>query len=159
MTSINKKQKGFTVIELLIVIIAVGILGAIVISTYSGIKVKENNSTRQSDIKDIQTQLEAFYSQNGYYPSLNDINNPAWRLKNMPNLKTSDLIDPTAKDRSPADAKLAPLPAPGVFAYQVTDSNGNSCESTVTSCAKYTLTATFQGKVNGQATYVKKNLD
>ena len=69
MISLHKKDGGFTVIELLIVIVVIGILAAIVISTYSGIQVKERNSKRQTDIVAIQTQLEAFYSQNGYYPS------------------------------------------------------------------------------------------
>lgn len=159
MKKIIKKQNGFTIIELIIVIVVVGILIAIVISTYSGIQVKERNSKRETDVQALQTQLEAFYSQNGYYPSLNDINNSVWRAKNMPNLNAADMIDPSAVDKNVADAKLAAKPAPKVIAYQVTDSNGNPCETKDTSCAKYTLTATFEGSVNGQKTYVKQNLD
>ncbi len=159
MISLYRKDGGFTVIELLIVIVVIGILAAIVISTYSGIQVKERNSKRQTDIVAIQTQLEAFYSQNGYYPSSKDINNAKWRDKNMPNLNPSDMIDPSSSNQNAADASLALLAAPKVFSYQVTDSNGNSCESVDTNCAKYTLTATYEGSVNGQSTYVKKNLD
>jgi prepilin-type N-terminal cleavage/methylation domain-containing protein len=159
MISLHKKDGGFTVIELLIVIVVIGILAAIVISTYSGIQVKERNSKRQTDIVAIQTQLEAFYSQNGYYPSSKDINSVNWRDTNMPNLKSSDMIDPSSSNQNTADASLVPSPAAKVFSYQVTDSNGNSCQSTDTNCAKYTLTATYEGSVNGQSTYVKKNLD
>jgi prepilin-type N-terminal cleavage/methylation domain-containing protein len=159
MISLRNKDGGFTVIELLIVIVVIGILAAIVISTYSGIQVKEHNSKRQTDIVAIQTQLEAFYSQNGYYPSLKDINNVTWRDKNMPDLNPADLIDPSATNQNTADVTLSSAPAPKVYSYQVTDSNGNSCESVDTNCAKYTLTATYQGSVNGQSTYVKKNLD
>lgn len=159
MIKLTKKQAGFTVIELIIVIVVIGILAAIVLSTYSGIQVKERNSKRETDIQALQTQLEAFYSQNGYYPSLKDINNVSWRDKNMPNLNPSDMIDPSASDQNTADAHLAASPGPDVFSYQVTDSNGNSCENDVTNCAKYTLTATFEGTVNGQKTYVKQNLD
>jgi len=155
----KERSSGFTIIELLIVVVVLGLLIAIVLTTYSGIQVKQRNLTRQNDIQDIQKQLEAFYSQNGYYPSLKDINNVTWRDKNMTNLSPSDMIDPSAKDKNTADATLATQPAKDVFAYKVTDSNGNSCESKDTNCAEYTLTATFEGKVNGQSTYVKKNLD
>ncbi|MHB1865251.1 MAG: type II secretion system protein [Candidatus Saccharimonadales bacterium] len=158
MLKITKKQNGFTVIELIIVIVVVGILAAIVISTYSGIQVKQRNSKRETDIQALQTQLESFYSQNGYYPSLKDINSASWRAKNMTNLNPADMIDPSATNKNPADAQLAPTPAPKVFAYQVTDSNGNPCETKDTNCAKYTLTATFEGTVNGRSTYVKQNL-
>ncbi len=158
MIKLYKKQNGFTVIELLIVIVVIGILAAIVISTWSGIQVKQRNSKRETDVQGLQTQLEAFYSQNGFYPSLKDINSLSWRDKNMPNLNPKDMIDPSAADQNVADATLAPAPAAKVIAYQVTDSNGNSCESKDTNCAKYTLTATFEGTVNGQKTYVKKNL-
>ena len=157
MTLIAKKQNGFTVIELIIVIVVVGLLAAIVISTYSGIRVKERNSTRQRDIQVLQTRLEAFYSQNGYYPSLQDINSTSWRTKNMPNLNPSDMIDPSASIANVSNAKLASKPGPGVFSYQVTDSNGNSCETKDTNCAKYTLTATFEGTVDGRKSYVKQN--
>lgn len=159
MISFHKKDSGFTIIELLIVIVVVGILAAIVISTYSGIQVKEHNSTRKTDIIYIQKQLEAFYSQNGYYPSLKDINSVTWREKNMPNFSPSDMIDPTATNQNSANASLAASPAPKVYSYQVTDTNGNSCEAVDTNCAEYTLTATYQGNVNGQSTYVEKNID
>ncbi|MEI9913478.1 MAG: prepilin-type N-terminal cleavage/methylation domain-containing protein [Candidatus Saccharibacteria bacterium] len=159
MIKLSKKQNGFTIIELLIVIIVIGILAAIVISTYSGIQVKQRNSKRQTDVQALQTQLEAFYSQNGYYPSLTDINTVTWRDKNMTNLNAGDMVDPSAKDQNSADAKLASTPAIDTYSYQVTDSNGNSCESKDTNCAKYTLTASFEGTVNGQKTYIKQNLD
>jgi hypothetical protein len=48
-----------------------------------------------------------------------------------------------------------PPPRAKVYAYQVRDSKGASCEADATQCAKYTLTATFStGK-----TYTKQNLD
>jgi prepilin-type N-terminal cleavage/methylation domain-containing protein len=154
----NKKQKGFTIIELLIVIVVIGILAAIVITTYGGIQAKQRNTTRQDDVKSLQAQLEAFYSQNGYYPSLTDMNSASWRTKNMTSLDTNDLIDPSSSETN-ANVQLTATPGAKVYAYQVTDSNGNSCETSDTNCAKYTLTATYEGTVNGSHTYVKQSLD
>jgi prepilin-type N-terminal cleavage/methylation domain-containing protein len=156
---LQKRQSGFTIIELLIVIVVIGILAAIVISTFSGIQVKQRNSKRQTDIQAIQTQLESFYSQNGYYPSLSNINSVSWRDKNMTRLSSDALVDPSAVGKYSIDPQLAAKPGVKVYSYEVTNSNGGSCEKTDTDCAKYTLAATFEGSVNGQSSYVKQNLD
>lgn len=158
MIRIKNRQNGFTIVELLIIIVVIAILVAIILATHSGIEVKTNNNTRQADIQYLQTQLETYDSQNGHYPSLTDINSVSWRDKNMPGFNTSKMIDPSS-DQTTADAHLSPSPAADIYSYQVTDSNGNSCESDDTNCAQYTLTATYQGKDDGSKTYVKQNID
>lgn len=155
MISLKNRNKGFTIVELLIVIVVIGILALLVITTYSGIQQKARNSQRQSDLQALQTQLEAFYSQNGYYPSLEDINDADWRATEMKNLDKNAMIDPSNANQS--SATLAAAPAAKVYAYQVTDSEGEECEEDT--CAKYTLTATYEGTVNGATTLVKTNLD
>lgn len=152
----NLNGKGFTIVELLIVIVVIGILALLVITTYSGIQAKARNSKRQTDIQAVQTQLEAFFSQNGYYPSLADMNSSSWLDTNMKSLDQTALSDPS----NPTQSKtLVATPTAKSYAYAVTDSSGNSCESTDTNCAKYTLTAEYEGTVNGQDKYTKSNLD
>ena len=63
MISLKKRNQGFTIVELLIVIVVIGILALLVITTYSGIQAKARNSKRSSDVATIQTQLEAFFSK------------------------------------------------------------------------------------------------
>jgi prepilin-type N-terminal cleavage/methylation domain-containing protein len=156
MISLKKRDKGFTIVELLIVIVVIGILALLVITTYSGIQAKARNAKRESDIKALQTQIEAFFSQNGYYPSNTDMNSQAWLATNMKSLDQEALIDPSSATNSKT---LATAPAAKVYSYAVTDSNGNSCEAQDTNCAKYTLTATYEGTVNGSSTYSASNLD
>lgn len=156
MISLKKNNKGFTIVELLIVIVVIGILALLVITTYSGIQQKARNSKRQTDIASVQTQLEAFFSQNGYYPSLTDMNSAAWLGTNMKSLDKNALIDPSNPTQS---STLLAAPAAKSYSYQVTDSAAASCEATDTNCAKYTLTATFEGTVNGATTATKGNLD
>lgn len=156
MISLKNKNRGFTIVELLIVIVVIGILALLVITTYSGIQAKARNSKRQTDVASLQTQLEAFFSQNGYYPSLTDMNDSTWRAANMKSLDTNALIDPSNPTQS---TTLVASPAAKSYAYAVKDSSGNSCETTDTNCAQYTLTATYEGTVNGATTYSKSNLD
>lgn len=64
----KKYASGFTIVELLIVIVVIGILAAIVIVTYSSIQDRAKNARRQSDIKTVQKVIENYNIQNGEYP-------------------------------------------------------------------------------------------
>jgi general secretion pathway protein G len=163
MTSLKKRNdtRGLTLVELLIVIVVIGILALLVITTYSGIQAKARNAKRQTDIQSLQTQMEAFFSQNGYYPSRADMNSSSWRTTNMKSLDAGALVDPSSTcDPTATDAAcLVSAAAAKSYSYDVTDSSGASCETTDTNCAQYTLTATYEGTVNGASTYSKSNLD
>lgn len=68
----ERKQKGFTIVELLIVIVVIGILAAIVIVAYSGVQTRANNATRYSELKTWRKQFELYYAQYGSYPAVAD---------------------------------------------------------------------------------------
>src|SRR5438270_4839187 len=94
MISLKKRNSGFTIVELLIVIVVIGILALLVITTYSGIQAKARNSKRQADLNSIQTQLEAYFQQNGNYPSYADLSTASWVSTNMKSLDVNALVDP-----------------------------------------------------------------
>lgn len=150
MISLKKRESGFTIVELLIVIVVIGILAALVITTYSGIQAKARNSKRQTDIQAIQTQLEAYFAEAGHYPSRTDMNTASWRTANMKSLDEGALKDPQGDSATLVDAAAAKS-----YAYVVTNSSGTACEDADTTCAQYTLTATLEGG----DTYSKSNLD
>jgi prepilin-type N-terminal cleavage/methylation domain-containing protein len=64
-----RKQTGFTIVELLIVIVVIGILAAITIVAYNGIQDRARDVRTQSDIKNVYMIVEKYAVDNGSYPS------------------------------------------------------------------------------------------
>src|SRR6201993_494731 len=87
-------RSGFTIVELLIVIVVIGILAGLVIVTYNGVQQKARDTERTTDIKALQGQLEAYQAQNGKYPTLANVNDATWRSTNMKGLEAAALADP-----------------------------------------------------------------
>jgi len=142
-----KKQKGFTIVELLIVIVVIGILATLVIVTFTGIQKKARDSQRQTDINAVNSQIAAFYTNYGFYPSLADMNSSAFRTAYMKGLDPESLKDPKA-----TGANLAAASSGTQYGYVATGGAGCTAVSTVAttgdpadnSCDGYTLTATLE---------------
>lgn len=68
--SINNFRKGFTLLELLVVISIIAILITIGLTSFTTSQKKGRDAKRKSDIKDVQNALEQYYSICGYrYPT------------------------------------------------------------------------------------------
>lgn len=59
MTGMWAKQKGFTIVELLIVIVVIGILAAITIVAYNGIQARAQTSKINTDLTEISKAIQA----------------------------------------------------------------------------------------------------
>lgn len=70
----NIRNKGFTIVELLVVIVIIGILAAITIVSYTGVTQKANEASIKSDLANSIKKLNMFYAEHGVYPQDLDAN-------------------------------------------------------------------------------------
>ena len=88
----NKKTTGFTIVELLIVIVVIGILAAIVIVAFSGIQERARWGKLQGDISSINKAVQAYYAQNGSYPATATPPNWSWRYSCITGMAGNNFI-------------------------------------------------------------------
>ena len=146
MISLKKLQKGFTIVELLIVIVVIGILAGLVLNTFSNVQKKARDTERTTDLKAIQGQLEAYYAQNAKYPTLANVNDndtgsaTSFVSVNMKGIDREAFRDPKA---AAGTYVVAASTTANQYVYAVTPAgcdNGAGGD-----CTAYTLDATAEG--------------
>lgn len=66
--NILRKEGGFTLLELLIVIVIIGILAVLIVPNLISGPQRARDSQRKSDLRNIKTALETYYNDNNSYP-------------------------------------------------------------------------------------------
>lgn len=123
-----RKQTGFTIIELLIVIAIIGILATLVLTNFQGAQAKGRDTVRKNDVNSIYQKLEEFYNENGGYPD-------------------GDLADTVAVGINNATVADVDPVFPGIDAGALTDEDGADFVETFSTAA--TLAApTIPGNTN-----------
>jgi general secretion pathway protein G len=65
----RQTQSGFTLIEIMVVILILGLLATIVVQSLRGATDKAKRVKAQADLHEFQTALDRYYLDNGYYPT------------------------------------------------------------------------------------------
>lgn len=66
------KQKGFTIVELLIVIVVIAILAAISMAAYTSISARAKDSTAQASAKAVKDVANTYSGNYGSFPTTRD---------------------------------------------------------------------------------------
>jgi type II secretion system protein G len=65
-------KKGFTLLELLVVISIIGLLSSVVLASVNSARENARDTKRISDLREVRTALEMYYTDNGFYPNHNN---------------------------------------------------------------------------------------
>ena len=116
----NKATSGFTIVELLIVIVVIGILAAITIVAYNGVQNRARTTEAAANAKEVQNKAEVYAADtgNGVFPATATafiaINSPdTAALSTKADGLISATIPATGSTASMARIGYAPCPATG----------------------------------------------
>jgi type II secretion system protein G len=70
--NIEKNEKGFTLIEIMIVLAIIGILSAIAVPSFLSYRSKAFDTTAKVDLKNTMKFLDLYYLENDTYPATKD---------------------------------------------------------------------------------------
>jgi len=143
----KQNQNGFTIIEMLIVVLVIGVLATLVVVTFSGIQMKNRDNKRRNDVEAIAMQLEVYNASHGAYPALTELSNETWVQKNLKNLNTDHLQAPGSKNADSLSSNIS------TSTYQYVP-GPVGCTTAKTTCTTFTLTAKLESN-NTQPIVVK----
>jgi type IV pilus assembly protein PilA len=96
MLKLFRKQEGFTLIELMIVVAIIGILAAIAIPNFLQYQMKSRQSEAKTNLQAIRTSLVSFQAERGCYLAV-----PIWPTTNTPSTTAKSSPTPWSTATTP----------------------------------------------------------
>lgn len=119
-----KIQKGFTLVELMVVVVIVGILASIGIPAYSDYVLRGKLAEATTELASMRVRLEQFYQDNRTYVGFNctAVPNAKYFTYGCPDVQTASAFT--------AEARGVVTQGTGGFVYTINQNNAKS--STIT---------------------------
>ncbi len=144
---VSSLKRGFTLIELMVVIAIIGILATIITGSLSSSRAKGNDARRIADIKSIQVSLELYYNDNLMYPkNIYATSGTAPNNGLAPSYISVVSTDPSG-NTTPQTCATTPTTA-GCYTYQAYAYGASAACTTSNPSVKYHLGVGFQQTAN-----------
>lgn len=125
-------KRGFTLIELLVVIAIIGLLSTLAVVALGSARQRARDAQRLSDLKQVQTALELYYTDSNAYPVAGaavTLGSGAYACLNASGWQAIGCANPYM-GKVPRD--------PGSGTYQYTSANGTT----------YSISGRLEGTIN-----------
>lgn len=158
-----KHLRGFTIVEIIIVITVIGILAGIGIVSYSGMQARARDTERKADVDSMAAALETYYEQFGKYPShatIADTTGGSFISQRGDGLRlpAAALTAPgdTSLDANYYSYTLDPTTTPSKYGYRAFQGTGTTqCAGLTDTCTRYELYYMLEQET-GMKTYKSK---
>jgi prepilin-type N-terminal cleavage/methylation domain-containing protein len=137
------RQKGFTIIELLIVIVIIGLLALLVLNNVGGATADARDAQRKDDIAKLATQLEIYNNKESRYPTGAQL--VGTEFTDVVDIDAEVLIDPDGVQIGTTGSD---------YSYTVEPAG---CDNTATDCESFTLTATLENQDDNGGVFTKQS--
>lgn len=102
----KRSKNGFTLLEILVSTIIIGVMTAIIIVSYSSASRSTRDARRKKDLANIQAALEIYKIQNGAYPDSSDcVSGAGWTWPGCVSPNWISELDETYIPSIPVDPK------------------------------------------------------
>jgi len=140
-------KKGFTLVELLVVISVISILASISFIAYQQFNVSAKDSSRQSQATSLSKALDKYYQANGSYPNCNALSgDPATIISTLGLTGLKPSVFKAPDDSVSNSIQCGGSSATNKFVY-----NGDGtteCSNNTSSCRSFTLQYKLEGSGN-----------
>lgn len=138
--NMRRVSRGFSIIEIIIVVGIIGILASIVTISYAAIEANARDSEREAKATVIASALEEYYEENGEYPSCGSLTSSLETARSTLGGINADTLKTPTSDNATLNSiqctTLTPSSEEDIFAYA--GDNSPSCLGSE-SCLQWTL--------------------
>jgi len=145
------RKQGFTIVEVIIVVIVIGILASLATFAFVQVQTNVRNNERTADISVIADGLERYYRKNGAYPSCTAMTQSASTVATLLDIPAETLAAPTAASGTNSITGCSLLVGSGDDVYAYIGDPTTACTANQF-CYEYTL----QYRLEGTTTVITK---